>query len=350
MDQTISLTEKSLISTDLYLKFTINLPSLPYVNFILQSSLLPGKFVQMLVIGNNYTGTSNALNGCVNDIFNISKTMKNMYDVRDSTIKKLSFPEGNCNIFQEDCGKLKINYLYDVSQTGGKVDPDCLPNKQNILNNLDYLVRNVSKFSTIIIHYSDHGGQLSNISDDFEETTKDSTWIPLDFRIKGEITDDYINDSFLALLKKNVNVLIISDCCHSGTIADLPIISTSTGLYTKQPSTMKNFTGKNASVTPKILCISGCTDNQTSADALLPSPFNSNQKVAQGAITNALINVLKSPAGVNQSINSILDIIRRNLKQNDFEQTPQLTSNIGIFNKVSTSWSVDVNLKTFLNI
>lgn len=71
------------------------------------------------------------------------------------------------------------------------------------------------------LHYSGHGGRLPDESGD-EEDGMDETIIPIDFKRRGQIRDDDLLKYFVKPMKRGVTVTCIMDCCHSGTVLDLP--------------------------------------------------------------------------------------------------------------------------------
>ena len=52
---------------------------------------------------------------------------------------------------------------------------------------------------------------------------------PVDFRSAGQIPDDEIFNSLVSVLPKGVTLTVLMDCCHSGSILDLPYSFTATG-------------------------------------------------------------------------------------------------------------------------
>ena len=55
-----------------------------------------------------------------------------------------------------------------------------------------------------------------------EDDGYDETLIPVDFRASGHIVDDDIFKILVKPMKRNVQVTVLMDCCHSGTALDLP--------------------------------------------------------------------------------------------------------------------------------
>ena len=101
----------------------------------------------------------------------------------------------------------------------GEHDP---PTKENILNAYRKLVDESEAGDSVFCHYSGHGG--STRDDDYgeEEDGKDETLIPVDYKTAGIIRDDDLFDTLVHPMKEGVTLTCLMDCCHSGTILDLP--------------------------------------------------------------------------------------------------------------------------------
>eukprot|EP00798_Chlamydomonas_sp_ICE-L_P000120 gene120-biopygen3427 len=134
---------------------------------------------------------------------------------------------------------------------------------------------------------SGHGTKLAGFLrhelDGFDECL-----VPSDFRL---IPDDYIAKVLSTSIHERV-IVFVADCCHSGTISDLPF--TWTDLINERSAPLvenKNEHGRGQ----RILAISGCRDDQTSADALLQDPMDicSTSKEYSGAMTTYLLQALK---------------------------------------------------------
>jgi Caspase domain len=55
-----------------------------------------------------------------------------------------------------------------------------------------------------------------------EDDGYDESLIPVDFKENGQIVDDDILKYFCKRMKGGVHVTVVMDCCHSGTVLDLP--------------------------------------------------------------------------------------------------------------------------------
>lgn len=66
-----------------------------------------------------------------------------------------------------------------------------------------------------------HGGKLKDDSGD-EADGYDETLIPLDYGQSGQIRDDDLLRYLVLKFQSGVFVTSLMDCCHSGTVLDLP--------------------------------------------------------------------------------------------------------------------------------
>lgn len=201
-------------------------------------------FKYALLIGINYTGTPNQLQGCINDV----------ETVRHYLITKRGYLHSHITIMTDET-ELK-------------------PTARNIMHQLSLLIlkSHSQQARELYLSYSGHGSLVSDVDSD-EASGYDQCIVPLDYAEVGVITDDCIND-YLAHLPKRCRMRCIIDCCHSGSILDL------TYSYATVPEIAS---GKRLG--GDIICISGCRDDQTSSDVGGPRPH--------GALTGALIPLLE---------------------------------------------------------
>jgi hypothetical protein len=208
-----------------------------------------------LVIGINYIKTPEIrLNGCCKDAYNIKELLQNRFGFLNNNISILTDePE---NISNE-------------------------PNTSNIEEEFRKLVDKASKNGKfIVVFYSGHGTQTPDErGNDYEIDDKDECWVPSDYKSNGYFTDDKLKSQFLDKLGSNVNVLIISDSCHSGSMADLS--------WTYNSSTKKivNTKTKVDNLQPNIWQISGCMDPQYSEELEI------NGRIS-GALTHCISQLL----------------------------------------------------------
>lgn len=151
-----------------------------------------------LLIGINYFGTSAELKGCINDVNNVKKLITSKFG------------------FKSDPANMRI--LTDDSDDASK-----RPTKANIVNGMKWLVQGAKSGDSLFIHYSGHGATQKDVRPDTDEADEqDETLVPVDYQSQGMIVDDDIFDMLVAPLPKGVRLTAVMDCCHSGSVFDLP--------------------------------------------------------------------------------------------------------------------------------
>lgn len=233
-----------------------------------------------LLFGINYVGTDAELRGCVNDVTNMGKFLREFGGFDD------------IQIYTDEI---------DPSQVTGDA----------IYGHLETLAREseTGLVDRVWIHYSGHGGQVRDWSGD-ERDNMDECILPVDFATKGVITDDSIK-RILRMFHQDTKVTCVFDCCHSGTICDLKY---------NYDANMKK-TSVNSFISPckaDICVISGCMDNQTSADA-----YNvRGRHTFSGAMTSCLLDAMKYEA---KSI-LVFEELNKKLCYKGFEQVAQMSA------------------------
>jgi len=148
-----------------------------------------------LLIGINYVGTSSELRGCQNDVLNMKKYIMDVH----------AFSEDNIDILMDD---------------GDHTDPT----KSNIIDAFKKLVDTSEPGDVVYVHFSGHGGFRMDDDKDEEKDGFDETISPVDYSTVGHIVDDDILTSLVVPMAKDVFVTCVMDCCHSGTVLDLPYV------------------------------------------------------------------------------------------------------------------------------
>lgn len=147
-----------------------------------------------LFIGINYVGQRGELRGCHNDVDSMQRLMsKYGFSVVDGQ---------DCAVFMDD----------------GQHNS---PTHANIVNAFRWLVQDAQAGDSLFMHYSGHGGYVRDESGD-EKDGRDETIIPVDFQSNGQITDDEIYQALVVPLPAGVTFTVVMDCCHSGSVFDLP--------------------------------------------------------------------------------------------------------------------------------
>jgi len=145
-----------------------------------------------VMIGINYPGSNAELSGCHNDVLNMKEYIMDVH----------GFDEDNITVLMDD-GEHKE------------------PTRSNILASYKQLVEDSEDGDVVFCHYSGHGGKLRDDNND-EEDGYDETLIPCDYASNGQIRDDAIFDTLVQPMPGGVTMTCLMDCCHSGTVMDLP--------------------------------------------------------------------------------------------------------------------------------
>ena len=133
--------------------------------------------------------------------------------------------------------------------------------------------------------------------------------MPLDFNC---INDDELKSLIQSNLKKNVTLFALFDCCHSGTMLDLKY------QYFDDNQSNTIIENTNAYETlGDLIMISGCMDEQTSADAYINSSY-------QGAMTWSFLNVTDKKQDI--LFKDLIVNMRNVLKTSEYTQIPMLSS------------------------
>jgi len=241
-----------------------------------------------LLVGINYKGTSYELNGCINDVQNITQYLVSQ------------------NISAD-----KMCILTD--------DTDIKPTKNNIINYFTKLLTDAKSGDQLVFFYSGHGSTIVNTSINKDVEPLDDVLITIDSNC---IIDDDLNEIIQKNLKPSVKLFVLFDCCHSGTMLDLRYNFT---VDDTKPGIIIDNSSENTK--SNVFYISGCKDDQISMDAFINSK-------AQGAMTWAFLEAVKQ--NNNMSWKMLVKTIRDNLKKYQFTQIPQFST--GLSCDVNSSW------------
>lgn len=268
---------------------------------------------------NKYQVPGADLQGCVNDVANLSGVLTTYYGFADKDITTLT---------------------------------DAQATKKAMERAIKKLIRSGKKGDVLLLHYSGHG---SNVPDDNgdEADKRDEILCPTDLDWKDPFRDDWLRKS-LGKLRSGVNLTVIMDCCHSGTITRVmnpfdaprrqrylpcPLDFMATESGRKLRGTLRGQLGKaprgrrrkkdivHANI-PEML-ITGCRDTQTSADAHIGSSYN-------GALTYYLVESIKEAEG-KLTYRELHQRTTAKLKQEDFDQIPQLEGRRTSFDRLFLS-------------
>ena len=253
-----------------------------------------------LLVGINYTGTPYRLFGCINDVVNMGSYLQK--------VRKY-----NSFIIMTDTTTIK-------------------PTRSNILAGFRALLQGAKSGDELWFHFSGHGSLVNDASRD-EESGQDSCICPIDVARAGFISDDVIRSNLAALVPKGVRLYMVLDACHSGTGCDLRYKYDDASYLTSRLTTLPekyvpndwslqqtNYEFKRYDKTAgEVFCISGCQDEQTSADAFLGGQ-------ASGVVTYLLLNCLNNNSESTYKWKHLLKDICCGEKVNRFTQRTALTS------------------------
>lgn len=168
--------------------------------------------------------------------------------------------------------------------------------RDQVIDEIERAATQLSTGDIFMLSYSGHGGQLPDANND-EDDGQDETWCLYD----GELVDDEIYTK-LGKFARGVRILVLSDSCHSGTVTKVAyyraagkiiddIGGSSPRVYRAMPPKIARETyrqnkefydpilrdsklreGRSA-LKASTMLISGCQDNQLSADGTFNGLF-----------------------------------------------------------------------------
>jgi hypothetical protein len=262
------------------------------------------------LVGINYINTQSELNGCYNDVVNVSQYLRSTLGYSAGSIAVIT--DGNRG----------------VVGTASALPPT----RQNIIAGLNALVAGMIAGDEAVFHYSGHGSLVRDTNGD-EATGFDSCLCPVDYATPasaggGMITDDEIRTLLINRVPRGARLYVILDCCHNGTGCDIRYKYEDFSVLLSPPSartpvwrTMQRayLQGKYTETAGEVYMISGCRDEQTSADAYINNAF-------AGALTYAVFSILRANQATirTYSWSALLRDVRHFMRVNKYTQIPQL--------------------------
>lgn len=247
---------------------------------------------------NDYPGTGLDLSGCVNDALDMSELVRDRWRSQALVTQK-------------------VDVLMDAHAT-----------KANVTEALRSAISQAGWGDRILYHWSGHGTWVPDRDGD-EIDFRDEAQCLYDFQDGGLFTDDELHTLFSAT-RAGVGVLLLSDSCHSGTMARM--VETDVAVPAEcapkfmPPSLMYDISTERAIQIEQAVdtraprkttnLISGCADHEYSYDAWFGSRPN-------GAFTRAAVDALRADPGL--SLKGWWNAIRTKLPSGSYPQTPQLT-------------------------
>ena len=262
------------------------------------------------LVGINYINTDSELSGCYNDVVNVAQYLRSTLGYAAGSIAVLT--DGNRGRFG----------------TASALPPT----RQNIIAGLTTLVAGMIPGDEAVFHYSGHGSLVRDTNAD-EVTGFDSCLCPVDYAAPasaggGMITDDEIRTLLVNKVPRGARLYVILDCCHNGTGCDIRYKYEDFSVLLSPPSartplwrTLQRayLQGKYTETPGEVYMISGCRDEQTSADAYINNAF-------AGALTYAVFSILRANQTTirTYSWSALLRDVRHFMRVNKYTQIPQL--------------------------
>ena len=267
-----------------------------------------------LLVGINYNNNPGAtLNGCYNDVVNVSQYLRTVLGYTPSAITLLT--DGN------------------RGAAGAGTASAVAPTRQNIIAGMAALVADMVAGDEAVFHFSGHGSLVRDTNGD-ELTGLDSCLCPLDYNAPasaggGIITDDELRTLLVNRVPRGARLYAILDCCHNGTGCDVRFKYEDFSLLLRPPSgryparwltRQKAFANRKYTETAgEVFMISGSRDEQTSADAYINNAF-------AGALTYTVFSILRANQAAirTYSWSSLLRDVRHFMRANRYSQIPQV--------------------------
>ena len=242
-----------------------------------------------LTVGINYSNSmQNQLKGCIND----AVFMKSLFE-------KAGF---------------EVIVLRD--------DVDALaPTAKRIIDELYQLVSWSQKEESreIAFHFSGHGVGITDTTGD-ETDGRDECIVGCDNVI---VRDDTIH-RLMRMMPSGSKATLIMDCCHSGTLVDLPY------------QLGRHSPAKDRVIQADVILMSGCMDAQTSSDTIDLRP---KYQCFSGAMTSSVLFCLKYA----KTWQDLIKLVRFVLRRKGFTQVPQLSASFPLHSKLELSVFESIN-------
>lgn len=221
-------------------------------------------YKRAFLVGINYLGTENQLGGCINDVF----------DMKEILVKYYNYDEKNILIMTDltEYKPTKENIIKGFRWLLSKNTEDQFEKSYDIFSPEEKVI--------YFFQFSGHGSQVYDKNND-EKDHMDETIYTLDGKM---IEDDEMRINLVNNINENCKLYSVIDACHSGTDFDLCNTTFIKHGMIKKYCHTDYYDYKETQ--GNVILISGCKDNQTSADVTVDHK-------KQGALTYSLIEVLK---------------------------------------------------------
>ena len=239
------------------------------------------KRIALLFAINNYPGTTNDLNGCINDQIDLSLRLA------------VDFPGFQISMFK-DAEVTRSRFIKEVVSAIAYINPG----------------------DVLLVHYSGHGTKVTDVNGDEKDGYDEALYL-----YDGTVIDDDIGYA-LKSIPDGATVVLMFDSCFSGTVT-----RTLKNQNRFIPNPNIDSTAVKRIRIPKEemkwIVFSGCQEDQTSADATFNGRFN-------GAFTYYSLKALKP----NMTYAQWIVEINKYLPSGAFDQCPTLEGNQSLFSNI----------------
>jgi hypothetical protein len=119
--------------------------------------------------------------------------------------------------YLKDCHGFEEENMIILMDDGEHTEPTAA----NIQAAYRQIVADAQPGDAVFCHYSGHGCSIRDDERE-EDDGMDEALCPVDYQESGVLRDDDVFEMLVAPMPKDVVLTCVMDCCHSGTILDLP--------------------------------------------------------------------------------------------------------------------------------
>ncbi|KAF8257027.1 caspase domain-containing protein [Lactarius quietus] len=250
-----------------------------------------------LLIGINYTKHRDhklRLKWCIHDVQEMARFLRGNI----APLKNLGFHPNNIRILTDDPHGQHNN----------------LPTTARIVTAMHWLVEGAQPGDSLFLYFSGHATQIEDKDNDepdgFDECLCATDYDGRSDPPTGIVVDDTMHDIMVKPLKPGCRLTAVFDCCHSGTLLDLPYIYDSQGLL--KPTRQDIIQRKTSPAV--VISLSACKDSG-----------NAFETRGGGALREAFIEYMMRSGNRGTYLQAIQSV-RAYMDNNRFAQRPQLSS------------------------
>ncbi|KAH8994843.1 peptidase C14 [Lactarius akahatsu] len=203
--------------------------------------------------------------------------------------------------------------------------PGSLPTKANILAAMRWLVKGAQPSDALFFYFSGHATQVKDLDGD-DSDGLDECMCAMDYMCDrrslpspdtpGIIVDDDINRIMVQPLPQGCRLTAVLDCCHSGTLLDLPFIYDSHGIL-KLPNNPNTVEQKSSLA--DVISLSACKDREDAFEV----------PAEGGALRKAFIEYMTS-SGNRGTCYDVIRSLLAYMRASGLRRQPRLSSSHAI--------------------